>query len=764
MGVNLGPLNIKDTYEGLVQISGSQLTDGSGSLISSLDITASQAGTAGYAGTAGTASNATSASFADQSGTSGFASTATSASFATTASYALNVPTFDTGSLLVTGSVTDATITLEKGDGSTFDLVVDNVANATSASFATTASHAIFAETASFLPADTNLNINSITASFATFTSASIGYLQTITGSAKIIGDAFIILNNNLPTERYAGLVVQDSGSGSPLTTSSLQYDGQTDDWFYEYSTDGGVTTDHGVAMFGPEYSVKGVPTYLTNNTIPKGDGGHHLNDSSITDDGTDVVVNANISASGFVSASTYYGDGSNLSGISSDPFPYTGSAEITGSLEVIGDIINGTGPSDASINIEAIGGANTISTDGGNAAGSVTIGQSNTSGKRDVVIGIDNSSPQASNGSRQVVIGHTNIIVSPDFTDNNTIIGVDNTVSGIGGSNVVLGTNINLDGGSSHVLIGNGVNYDPTGGQGCVIIGGGGANSFTVSSNYGVLVGGFGNAVNANKGGGYGGESNDSNGEYAYFIGGDNNNATGNRSIILGGSSNTTTAAAPYGAIVGGQSNTSGHDRSVVVGGTGLSTTKDDEAVVNHLSIYGNTFISSSTLGTGSLIDNLGQNVATGSDAVNHIVHLTQADYDALTPDANTLYVIDGSETLGDTVVSGSLIGEVNTIPVASNTGSLDCSLGNMFILALVGGQDVRLEASNVQQGQVINIRILNDTTEGTISFDTNVFKFEGGTPFTATATAGAIDILTTTCFNNTSYLYTVGVKDFQI
>ena len=33
MGRNLGPLNIKDSYEGLVQISGSQLTDGSGSLI-----------------------------------------------------------------------------------------------------------------------------------------------------------------------------------------------------------------------------------------------------------------------------------------------------------------------------------------------------------------------------------------------------------------------------------------------------------------------------------------------------------------------------------------------------------------------------------------------------------------------------------------------------------------------------------------------------------------------------------------------------------
>ena len=42
----------------------------------------------------------------------------------------------------------------------------------------------------------------------------------------------------------------------------------------------------------------------------------------------------------GDVSASTYYGDGSNLTGISSDPFPYTGSAVISGSLEVTGSAI----------------------------------------------------------------------------------------------------------------------------------------------------------------------------------------------------------------------------------------------------------------------------------------------------------------------------------------------------------------------------------------------------------------------------------------
>ena len=123
----------------------------------------------------------------------------------------------------------------------------------------------------------------------------SFGVIESITGSAKIIGDAFIILNNDLPTERYAGVVVQDSGSGSPLTTSSFQYDGQLDNWFYEYSTDGGATTDHGVALFGPEYAVKGTPSYPTNNTLQKGDGGHHLLDSIITDNGTEITVGGGV-------------------------------------------------------------------------------------------------------------------------------------------------------------------------------------------------------------------------------------------------------------------------------------------------------------------------------------------------------------------------------------------------------------------------------------------------------------------------------------
>ena len=53
----------------------------------------------------------------------------------------------------------------------------------------------------------------------------------------------------------------------------------------------------------------------------------------------TGDFANNTFNISGSVSASTYYGDGSNLTGIETDPFPYTGSAIISGSLTVTGSI-----------------------------------------------------------------------------------------------------------------------------------------------------------------------------------------------------------------------------------------------------------------------------------------------------------------------------------------------------------------------------------------------------------------------------------------
>ena len=69
----------------------------------------------------------------------------------------------------------------------------------------------------------------------------------------------------------------------------------------------------------------------------------------------TGDFVNNTFSISGSVSASTYYGDGSNLTGIETDPFPYIGSAIITGSLTVSGSVVDFTSASAVNLNIDSL-------------------------------------------------------------------------------------------------------------------------------------------------------------------------------------------------------------------------------------------------------------------------------------------------------------------------------------------------------------------------------------------------------------------------
>lgn len=684
MGRNLGPLNIKDTYEGLVQISGSdQLTDGSGSAITSLNVTASFAS---QAGTAGFTPIATSASWADQAGTSGFATTASFAVSSSADSLTLQQVTDNgdsttnpisigdglvasniniqnkgtTNSVLDDGGNTRSIIigagntggkeSLIVGRGniignggnsvnnnaigrnntvSSDTFVIDNYTlgalnsisgtgtgrvvigynnDATGGSYGgvfagtnNTVGHTNsvviggtgLSTTANNQVVVPNLVATQITASNASFTSASIGYLQTITGSAKIIGDAFIILNNDTPTERYAGVIVQDSGSTA--NTASLLFDGQTNDWFYQYTDDGGVTDEFGVVMFGPGYNTQGAHVYPSNNTILKGTGDHHIVDSSITDDGTDVVVSANISASGYISASTYYGDGSNLSNITT-----------TDNLQQVTDNGASTTNDLTLANVSASGyiSASTFYGDGSNLDGITT-----------------------DTGSLLTTASYSDPLLT--FTK------------------------------------GDGTTFD-----------------VTISSD-----------------------------------------------------------PFPY---------------------TGSAIISGSLSVEGTLAITGSTAISSSTLGTGSLIDNLGQEGVGTTTAVEHIVYCTQTEYDGITPDDNTMYVISGSgDIVDDLIVSGSMIGDVKTLTDVSGTTTLDCSLGNYFTLAMPAGGSTTLTPSNIQIGQTINIKITQNATASTLAYAASI-DFPGGTAFTISTGAGEVDVLTLVSFDGTS-LQATGLANFS-
>ena len=171
-----------------------------------------------------------------------------------------------------------------------------------------------------------NYTVNQISASSATFTSASIGFLQSVTGSAKIIGDAFIILNADTPTQRYAGIKVYDSGS-TPIASSSLVWDGQTDDWKYEYSASG--THESAVVMFGPESDDLGTTIYPATNAILKSVGGHHLSGSIMSDDGSTVTVAGNLTGNVITANTNFAG---NLVGVA-DSASYVAGSNVDGQV-----------------------------------------------------------------------------------------------------------------------------------------------------------------------------------------------------------------------------------------------------------------------------------------------------------------------------------------------------------------------------------------------------------------------------------------------
>ncbi len=214
------------------------------------------------------------------------------------------------------------------------------------------------AETASIansLKTGLNLEVSQITGSTASFISMSVGYLESITGSAKIIGDAFIILNNETPTNRYAGLKVIDSGSVN--TTSSFEYDGLNDNWFHEKEVGGNA--EYGIALFGPQYGIKDTPTYLTSGVLPKSNGNHHLVDSNITDNGNKVIISTTtiISGSLLVSGSgmsgsfsgSFVGNGSGLTNLNIDPTTLP-SGIVSSSAQTISNLPSGIVSSSAQI------------------------------------------------------------------------------------------------------------------------------------------------------------------------------------------------------------------------------------------------------------------------------------------------------------------------------------------------------------------------------------------------------------------------------
>jgi len=328
MGFNLTNEQIQNTYQQLVQVSGSTLLDGTGSVI---------------------------------------AFSVPTASYAITASYALNGgggATVDTGSLMVTASAALNVVTFTKGDGTTFNVTVNtgstdisgkldtsvfvaytssndlavaaklatstftsysssmstrltsdetsiNALNAATSSYLTSIPSGVVSSSAQIVSGLQNqtISVESISAE-----SASFGHINYVTGSATIIGDAFIVLNTDYPSLRYAGLKVVDSGS--LMVTSSLEWDSNIDTWIAVEETQ-----NTAVVITGPTGS-RGSETFTTVNKLQKGLGYNYIGDSNITDNGSKVSTSTSVDITGSlivttnVTASAFKGDGSGLTNV----------------------------------------------------------------------------------------------------------------------------------------------------------------------------------------------------------------------------------------------------------------------------------------------------------------------------------------------------------------------------------------------------------------------------------------------------------------
>jgi hypothetical protein len=199
-----------------------------------------------------------------------------------------------TGDAVITG-------TLNVTNGITADVT----GTASNAQNAVSASHALVSDTVN----DTNvayINQDNTFTGTQTFNNiavngtGSFGYLQSVTGSAKVIGDAFVQVNTDSPALRYGGIKVIDSGSA---VTASFQWDSEKDIWM-QREVDG--TTAAFLTGLSGSLGVEALPT---ENTILKGGGSHTVTDSIITDDGSTVTVSGDVTADVITANTNFSGD-----------------------------------------------------------------------------------------------------------------------------------------------------------------------------------------------------------------------------------------------------------------------------------------------------------------------------------------------------------------------------------------------------------------------------------------------------------------------
>jgi hypothetical protein len=567
MGRNLGPLNIKDSYEGLVQISGSLLTDGSGSLISNLEVTASYATTA------------------DASISASYAQTSTSASHALVADVALNVPA--TASYALYAEVAGyASSSLSASHALVSDLATtaSYVENAVSASYALTSTSASHAD-------NSDSSLTAISASFATTASyvesvVSASYAQTATSSSHAVSSdtaisaSYAVISDTSISSSYSTFSetsVSSSHADNSDTAISASYAvtaSYAENANLQQVTDVGATTNQAITLNQASGSIPLQVNSLAGGSttllrLSRGNAG--ANNFVVTaGDATNATLSMGNSV-GYGNISFPASGNNEIQAttklkINTPDLYISSSTEITGSLNVVGPIISGDG-------------TNTVGTNGNEASIA---------------------------GRNNVTTGNIAATVGGEYHDNSAFRGF----IGGGEQTTLTGTNVAAMGGYNNNI---GGTYGAFGGgQGNTI---GGTSYFA------------GGLVNSN-GSGYiyamlGGERLDCQTDSTFLGGGaDNTSVSGHRKgAIIGGDNNTLNGSnTDRSVIIGGTTNTiqSGSQNSVILGGQNIVSDASDTVYTPNLNISGSLTDSTGSIGTAGQV--------LSSDGVSKVLWTTSA------------------------------------------------------------------------------------------------------------------------------------------
>jgi hypothetical protein len=89
-----------------------------------------------------------------------------------------------------------------------------------------------------------------------------------------------------------------------------------------------------------------------------------------------------------------------------------------------------------------------------------------------------------------------------------------------------------------------------------------------------------------------------------------------------------------------------------------------------------------------------------------------------------------------------------------------MDCNLGNFFTLTLPTASTTTINASNIQPGETVQLRVQQQSVTGSLTLGTG-FVLSTGSVYEASNVANKSDILSFISFD-TSSLYTVFVRTF--